>query len=135
MREERLLERIRRWEEEPSGRGRENPKRTIDSVVRHLQRLLNTRQGSAQIAEDYGSPDFAHLLQGGPEAPVDVETVIRDVIEKYEPRLTGVRVRYAAHDDEKLTHRFDVQARIQGDARPIYLETLVGLDGHIQVKG
>jgi type VI secretion system protein len=135
MREERLLERIRRWEQEPLGRSGENPKLTIDSVVRHLQRLLNTRQGSVQIAQDYGMPDFAHLLQRDPEAPVDVEIVIRDVIEKYEPRLTGVRVRYMTHDDEKLTHRFDIQAKLKLDGRSVYLETLVGLDGRIQVKG
>ena len=135
MREDRLLERIRRYEQEPLGRGSDQPRRAIDSVVRHLQRLLNTHQGSAQIAEDYGIPDFAHLLQGGPDAPVDVEIVIRDVIEKYEPRLAAVRVRYAAHDNEKLTHRFDVQAKLRIDARPVYLETLVGLDGSVRVKG
>jgi type VI secretion system protein len=135
MREERLLERVRRWEQQPPGRGRENPQRTIESVVRHLQQLLNTRQGSVQIGEDYGIPDFAQILQGGPDAPSDVEIVIRDVIEKYEPRLTGVRVNYSTHDDEKLTHRFDVQAKLRVDARPVYLETLVGLNGHVCVKG
>ena len=40
MREERLMERVRRWEQQPPGRGRENPQRTIESVVRHLQQLL-----------------------------------------------------------------------------------------------
>ncbi len=135
MREERLLERIRRWEQEPLGRGRDNPRRAIESVVRHLQRLLNTRQGSAAIAEDYGIPDLGSLLQDGPDAPGDVEIVIRDVIEKYEPRLAGVRVNFAAHDNEKLTHRFDIQARLRLDDRPVYLETLVGLDGRVQVKG
>jgi type VI secretion system protein len=135
MREERLLERIRRWEQESASRGPDNPQRAIASVIRHLQQLLNTRQGSAEIAADYGIPDFAQLLQGGPDAPSDVEVVLRDIVEKYEPRLAGVRVRYTAHDDNRLTHRFDVQARLRSDERPVYLETLVDLDGHVHVKG
>ena len=135
MREERLLERLRRWEAEPLSRGREDPKRTIDSVVRHLQRLLNTHQGSVEIAADYGIPDFMHFLQGGPKAALDVETAIRDVIEKYEPRLTGVRVRYIALEDGMPTLRFQIQARLSVDAKSVLLETIVGPDGRIQVKG
>ncbi len=129
------MERIRRWEKEPLGRDRENPRRAIDSVVRHLQRLLNTRQGSASIADDYGIPDFTHLLRGGPGAPGEVENAIRNVIEKYEPRLAGVRVRYVAQSDDNLTHRFDVQAKLRTDARPVYLETVLTSDGRIQVQG
>jgi type VI secretion system protein len=135
MKEERLLERIRRWEKEPLSRERENPKRAVESVVRHLQRLLNTRQGSVTIAEDYGVPDFMHLLRGGPEAPGGVEITLRNVIEKYEPRLSSVRVRYVALDDHQLTHRFDVQAKLRVDDRPVYLETVMSSDGRVQVLG
>src|ERR1017187_7815768 len=99
MREDRLLERLRRWETSPLGRGREDPRKVMDSVVGHLQRLLNTRQGSVQIAPSYGIPDFMHVLQGGPEASLDMESAIRAVIEAYEPRLAGVRVTFIPADD------------------------------------
>jgi len=135
MREERLLERIRRWEKEPPGRDRENPKRAIDSVVRHLQRLLNTRQGNVPMADDYGIPDFTQWLHHGADAVGNVENAIRDVIEKYEPRLTSVRVRFTAQDDQALLQRFDVQARLQLDDRPVYPETVLTSDGRVEVHG
>src|SRR5687768_14487239 len=135
MREERLLERLRRWEAEPLSRKREDAQRTIDSVVRHLQRLLNTHQGSVEIAADYGVPAFMHFMQGGPKAAVSVEAAIRDVIEKYEPRLTGVRVRYVALEEGMPTLRFQVQARLQRHDQGVLLETIVAPDGKIQVRG
>ena len=133
MREERLLERIRRWEKEPVGRGREDPKRVLDSVVRHLQRLLNTRQGSVQIADDYGIPDVSHLLQHGPQTAFEVEKALQNLIEKFEPRLTNVRVRYVSAIDNRFALSFHVQAKLKMDAKSIVLETLVGADGRIQV--
>ena len=135
MREERLLERLRRWEKEPLGRGREDPRKVIDSVIAHLRRLLNTRQGSVPIAPDYGIPDFMHVLQGGPEASLDMESALRAVIEAYEPRLAGVRVTYMAVDDVGSPLRFNIQAKLRMDAKPILLETSMGPDGHIQVSG
>jgi len=135
MREERLLERFRRWEKEPLSRGREDPRKVIDSVVSHLQRLLNTRQGSVQIAPDYGIPDFMHVLQGGPEATLSMEAGIRAVVETYEPRLTGVRVSYMPADDVLSPLRFNIQAKLRIDSKPILLETSMGPDGHVQVSG
>ena len=135
MREERLLERIRRWEKEPPGRGREDPRKVIDSVVQHLQRLLNTRQGNVPIAPQYGIPDFMHVLQGGPEASLEMESVLRAVIEAYEPRLTGVRVTYMPADPGLAPLRFHIQAKLKMDAKPVTLETLMGPDGHVNVSG
>jgi type VI secretion system protein len=134
MLEERLLRRIRGWEVEPLGRSREDPKKILDSVVHHLQRLLNTHQGSASIAPDYGIPDLMHLLQRGPDAAYEVENIIRDTIEKYEPRLTGVRVRFVTLDDGQLSLRFHIQGKLRLDAKPVTLETVVSSDGSIQVK-
>jgi type VI secretion system protein len=135
MREERLLERIRRWEQEPLGRGREDLKRAIESVVRHLQRLLNTRQGSVPIADDYGIPDLMHFMQRIPETAGDMENAIREVIEKYEPRLMNVRVRYVPPEENELLLRFQVQARMRKDAKPVLFETLLGPDGKMDVRG
>ena len=135
MREERLLERIRRWEKEPFGRGREDPRKVIDSVVAHLRRLLNTRQGSVQIAHDYGIPDLMHLLQAGPDASHGVETALRQVVEAYEPRLAGVRVTYMPAEDGLGPLRFNIQAKLRMDSKPVVLETSMGPDGHVQVSG
>jgi type VI secretion system protein len=104
-------------------------------VIRHLQRLLNTRQGSAPIAEDYGIPDLTHFMQRVPETAGDMENAIREVIEKYEPRLMSVRVRYVPLEENELTLRFQVQAKMRTDAKPVLLETWVGPDGKMDVRG
>ena len=76
-----------------------------------------------------------HVLQGGPEASLDMESALRAVIEAYEPRLAGVRVTYMAVDDVGSPLRFNIQAKLRMDAKPILLETSMGPDGHIQVSG
>ena len=66
MREHRLLNRIRLINRNPSRRVTEDPKEMIRSIQDHLQRILNTRQGSAPIAEDFGVPDFTNFMSDFP---------------------------------------------------------------------
>ena len=68
MGEERLLERIQSWEKEPKRRSRGEPRRQIDSIVAHLQRILNTRQGNVPIADGYGVPDLTDFMLSYPES-------------------------------------------------------------------
>ena len=136
MREQRLLERIRSWEREPATRSREDPKKTIDSVVNHLQRILNTRQGSVPIAGDYGVPDFTDALRNYPESVRDCERSIRQMIQKYEPRLKAIRVHFLPPDEEVLALRFQIAAQlaIDNEKIPVQFESHVGTDGKIEVK-
>jgi len=62
MNEERLLERIRAWESEPDRRGRADSIRQVDSILAHLWRILNTRQGGVPISDAYGIPDLNDFL-------------------------------------------------------------------------
>lgn len=135
MQEERLLRRIIAWEKDPRRRTREDPKRTIDSVREHLQRILNTRQGSVMIGEDYGLPDFAELLRDYPDSLRDFERSIRMTIQKYEPRLKMVRVRLLPNEEDLLTLRFQVSARLVGQERrvPVLLESTVDQDGKVNI--
>ena len=101
MREQRLLERIRSWEKDPGRRSREDSGRIIDSVLLHLSRILNTKVGNVQIAEDFGMPDFTDLVYNFPEAVRNLERSIRLMIQKYEPRLSAVQVRFVPQEDTK----------------------------------
>ncbi len=67
MAEERLLERIRTWKNEPNRRSRGEPRRQIDSIVAHLRRILNTRQGNVPIADAYGVPDLTDFMLSYPD--------------------------------------------------------------------
>lgn len=136
MQEKRLLQRIIDWEKDPHRRAREDPKSIIDSVREHLQKILNTRQGSVMIGEDYGLPDFAELLRDYPDSLRDFERSIRMTIQKYEPRLKMVRVKLLPNEEDLLTLRFQVSARLAAQEQrvPVLLESSVDQDGKVRIN-
>ncbi len=147
MREERLLERLQSWEKEPARRGKENPRRTIDSIIRHLQRILNTKHGNVPIAEDYGTPDFTDFFLTLPKTETnpkrEIEKAIRLAIQKYEPRLRGVRVNLIDSDEgeadgytDPLTIRFQITGRLYTESKTqVFLETTVDNEGKVNIVG
>jgi type VI secretion system protein len=135
-REERLLERIRTWEKEPTRRSREDPRRITDSVLRHLRRLLNTKEGNVPIAEDYGVPDFTDLLYSYPESVKEIERTIRLAIQKYEPRLRGAKVSFVPQEEDLLSLRFQIVARLDTESKTqVFFETQIDSDGKVTIKG
>ncbi len=136
MREERLTERIRSWKLRPFRREAPDPKRMIDSVIRHLEQILNTRRGCAQIADDFGIPDFSEYKSAYPDSQRDLERAIRHTIQKYEPRLTSIRVKFLDQEEEMLSVSFQIIARLvleeQRDA--VVLESVLGADGRITIR-
>ncbi len=136
MREDRLLDRVRRLEKDPTRSSGQDARRVVDSILSHLQRILNTRQGSAQIADDFGIPDFTGLLHSIPESLRDIERAIRTVIQKYEPRLRAVRVSFIPNEDDALSLRFQIVARLAtGDENnPVIFESMVDSDGKIRIR-
>ena len=135
MEDERLIERLRAVEKNPNRReGRDNG-RLIRSVLNHMERILNTRQGSVPIAEDYGAPDFTNLPGSSPsESTHDIERSIRQVIQNYEHRLTGVRVHFIPQEDDILSLRFRITGRLAVEEDvPIAFNTVIGTDGKVNV--
>ena len=134
MFEERLLERIRSFERNPLRRGGKDQRHSINSVLAHLQRILNTRQGNVPLANDYGVPDFLNFLQSYPESIREIEASIKTAIDKYEPRLSGTSVTYVHDEDDALTLRFQIIASLTVEnGRKVYFETVVGTDGRIRI--
>lgn len=136
MREERLTERIRSWKRGPFRREALDPKRMIDSVIRHLEQILNTRRGSAQIADDFGIPDFSDYKSAYPDCQRDLERAIRHTIQKYEPRLTSVRVKFIEQEEDPLSVSFQITARLvlEGQKDPVVFESILGSDGRISIR-
>ena len=63
------------------------------SIVAHLQRILNTRQGSVPIDNEFGVPDFTNLA--GSFAVGQTTQIIENMtrmIARYEPRLKSPRI-------------------------------------------
>lgn len=135
MQEERLLKRILSWEREPHRRSREDPRRVVDSVREHLQNILNTRQGNVPIGENYGLPDFIELFRDYPDSLRDYERSIRMTIQQYEPRLKAVRVKLMANEEDPMTLRFQISARLvtREEKVAVLLESTVDPDGKVLI--
>ena len=114
-----------------------DPHKTVESVLEHLRKMLNVRQGSVCTLPDYGIPDLNSLFMQYPDAVLALRRIIRESLEKYEPRLRRVNVRYIPVEDDPLILRFEITARLAMDEKdsPIRFETVVGDNGEVRVRG
>jgi type VI secretion system protein len=80
-------------------------RRRVLSIVDNLDRLFNTRRRTIEHMMDYGLPDISEIYRDIPESIPDLQAAIQETVEKYEPRLTNVRVRH----QEKEQDRFDMK--------------------------
>jgi len=89
------------------------------------------------IAEDYGVPDFTDLLHSYPESVREIERSIRQIIQKYEPRLKGIRVSFIPQEEDIFSVRFQILARLAAEDEkfPVFFESLMGTDGRVKIKG
>ena len=137
MHEHRLLDRIRLLDKNPSRRVTEDPKQMIHSIQEHLQRILNTHMGSVPIADDLGVPDFTNFMSAFPDSQRSIERSLRQTIQKYEPRLQGIRVAFFPKEDDPLSISFQITARLvlKDHKDPVSFESMVDADGRIRIKG
>ena len=136
MRGKRLLERLRAIDQHPDWRGESDPKTAIASVLEHLIKILNMRQGSAPIATDLGMPDFTSIAGSlNADSLPEMEEALTRVITKYEPRLAGGKVNFEPQQDRPFMIAFKLAARVRVEGRemPVVFETVLNSDGHITV--
>lgn len=75
--------------------------RLIDSVKDNLNCLLNTHQDSLRCFPDYGLPEINAAYQEMPRSMHRFFCDLIEVIEKYEPRLTSLKVTQWVHTDDR----------------------------------
>ena len=136
MREQRLLERIADLE---SGNAHPHATRAqvlVASIQGHLQRILNTRQGSVPIDPDFGVPDFTNLAgsftSGSTREIIDSLT---RMIRTYEPRLKNPQIMIEEAGSEVLSLSFSLEGMIEVDNRdvPIRLATRISSSGKVSL--
>jgi type VI secretion system protein len=137
MLRERLLERITNLEKEERG---ERKKRSVAadetrSILQHLARLLNTRQGSVSTLPDYGVPDLTNVPGDSiQEIRQNIEQVLQKVVRKYEPRLAKVRMIMSQSERDAFALRFRIEAVLaEQEDVPITFETVVSTDGRVGI--
>lgn len=134
---ERLLQRLRSLEDPPPEREAAAAQLEAASIIEHLQRLLNTRQGSAPIRPDYGIPDFSHLTGDTfTDIATEMQRNLKRVVETFEPRLAQVQVGFDLRPDDRSSLRFRIEAVLARDTRvPLTLDTALSPDGRLAVLG
>ncbi|WP_240500371.1 type VI secretion system baseplate subunit TssE [Pseudomonas syringae] len=136
MREKRLLERIVGLQTD-SERSRLTQAQVLTLSIReHLQRILNTRQGSVPIDPEFGVPDFTNLA--GSFATGETSQIIKNMtrmIAHYEPRLKSPRIQVSEGHQEVLSLSFSLDGLVEIDDQyiPIHLATRVSSDGRVSL--
>jgi type VI secretion system protein len=137
LRERGLLERLADPRPEATRTTRQNETVLVASILDHLGKMLNTRRGNAPVALDYGIPDMADMIHSFPEAIRAMEQAIRTTIEKYEPRLTNIRVRHSGSGEEEVfSLHFDITATISPSAsrKAVSFRTQVDSSGEVVIR-
>ncbi len=108
----RLLKRINAWEQaEVISASDVDVDEVLESMRDDLEKLFNTRRGTVLIDEEYGLPDFTHLMNG--YAVPDVEQIERELlhqVRQYETRLATVSLDYQQPDHRVASLKFGLSA-------------------------
>ncbi|MEN8217487.1 MAG: type VI secretion system baseplate subunit TssE [Pseudomonadota bacterium] len=132
-----LLERIDHSEEESIRQLPPDENKLLQSILQNLQNLFNTRQGSALILPDYGSPDFNDMVSRFPDAIMEIRKAILNNVKEYEPRLKNIRVRHIPNEEKLLDLQFEIHAQLNlGRSRSkVAFTTIMGDSGRIKIRG
>ncbi|UVL01999.1 type VI secretion system baseplate subunit TssE [Pseudomonas sp. B21-047] len=113
---------------EPSRR--ESASQKFAAIKRHLETLLNARQGCSQSSPDLGLRDFnGHDVSSG-ELLAQVSADIRRPLQRYEPRiqLRTLKAVPDVHAPLDLHFRLDCHVQVNNHTEQLQLELLV--NGH-----
>ncbi|MDQ1316360.1 MAG: type secretion system protein [Candidatus Poribacteria bacterium] len=116
----------------------QNTELLAESILFHLTRVLNTRQGGPLIQpQDYGMVDITEISTRFPDSITDVQKAIRTTIEKYEPRLKNVQVEHIGEGADLQTLKFKITAQLadKKGRDSVYFETVIDPTGEVQVNG
>lgn len=135
--ERSLLERIDHPESESIRKLTPDTDELSRSILRNLQNIFNTRQGSVLTLADYGSPDFNDLVDQFPDAIMEIRKSILYNVKEYEPRLKNIRVRHIPDEENPLDLKFEIYGQLNlGNSRAsVAFTTIMGDSGRIKIRG
>ena len=106
----------------------------LASVAAHLAKMLSTRAGSVQTLPDYGVPDLNNMNQSLHESLSQARRAIEHFIERYEPRLSRVRVVSMPREHNPLRLAFNIEGLLEVEGRQRQVRFSAQLDGGGQVS-
>jgi type VI secretion system protein ImpF len=108
-----------------------------DAVLRDIEWLLNTRETSAKAPDEltelqnsvytFGLPDISSMSGDSERARRELVRKVQERLERFEPRLSSVRVTEAENVGQSRQVRFNVEALLRMDLamEPIYFHTVL----------
>ncbi len=87
--------------------------------------------------KEFGMVDFTDLAIMFPDSVRDIERYIAKIIQRYEPRLSDIKVSFDFQDDYNLSIGFHIQAMMRTDDKdsPIHLQSTIDSGGKTIIKG
>jgi type VI secretion system protein len=107
--------------------------RRVVSIMDHLNRMFNTRQGSVSHLETYGLPDVSDIYRRMPDGIDELRSAIKATVEKFEPRLSNVRVvqREDERQDTRLT--FIITGELKNGGGQVRFQTMFSSLGNSSI--
>jgi type VI secretion system protein len=132
----RLLERLNRDPAAVRGRRVREDREVRDSVAAHIEHLMNTRRGNVPIDPEFGLPSLGQRGVGADGADA-LGQAVREVLERYEPRVRDVEVVNRGFSREELGVRLEIHARVDyhGKALPVQVRGTMLADGRFLPEG
>lgn len=106
----------------------------LASILRNLNRIFNTNQGSSMARPDYGIPDFNLIIQHFPDAVPSLIAILTEQIRMFEPRIGFCQIRFTDDPEEMIARgsvalNFVITAKLTGrNDEVIHFETLFADD-------
>jgi type VI secretion system protein len=123
-----VLERLRRGDAAGAPSSVQDLDLLMRSIEANLTRLLNAREGSAPAQPDYGMPPPSEIVHAFPRAVTRVQRHVKNLLERFEPRLTEVEVNHLENEQDKLSLRFQIQARLATSASAMWVTYALRFD-------
>lgn len=107
-----------------------------ESVMNNLRTVFNTHRGSVMTRDDYGLSDFGDLSLMFRDAMARIAREIKELTQKFEPRLEDVNVRHVPDAENPLTLNFRISGEIVvGDHQEtIRFDSELGHDGYVRLR-
>lgn len=119
------------------GTAQTQARQAIEAIKRHLEQVLNARQGCSQSSPELGLRDFNGVTQASSDLVVAISADIRRSVEAFEPRIKVTGVRYQPDPDLplELNFRLDCQVRVNHKEEQVQIEVAMhGRDGYTRVR-
>ena len=115
----------------------EQARQRVEAIKRHLEQVLNSRQGCSQSSPELGLRDFNGVTQASSDLVVAISADIRRSVEAFEPRIKVTGVRYQPDPDLplELNFRLDCQVQVNHKEEQVQIEVAMhGRDGYTRVR-